>query len=711
MEKQLFKYIYSVLAIIFLSSCSYGQEGENSAPKPKYPKWTATLALAAPADLKAGQIVTIVIKGVIDKDWYVYSNDFSPEVGPNVAEFEWEKNNEYELIGTPQPIGNHKEMDAVFGGEVSKFDHVAQFRQKVKILKDHATIKGKLIYQTCSMITGMCVMDKFKFTISDGKKGNSPADTSKATLNKNESTIDTNESSAKTIDSSSSKIEKSNNHETSISNQTDNKPKDSLWRTLILAFGAGLLVLLTPCVFPMIPMTVSFFTKLNENEGGKSRGRINGLIFGLSIILIYTIPGTLISVIGGVNFANWLSTAWVPNVLFFIIFILFGASFLGMFEINLSGNFVNKVDTKSSRSSVIGIFFMAFTLVLVSFSCTGPIVSNVLIGAIDGNYLNATLVMFSFSFAMALPFVLFAWFPGFMQKLPQSGGWLNAVKVSFGFIELAAAFKFLSVPDQTYHWGILDREVYLTIWIVIFALWGMYLLGKLKFSHDSDLPYLSVPRLSLAIVVLSFTVYMIPGLWGAPLKALSGFLPPMETQDFVMGESSNTTTVSTSNDDGFPSSVKYGDKLKLPHKLKGFFDFKEAAAYSKKVNKPIFLDFTGHGCVNCRLMEANVWSDTKVLEILKKDYVVVAMYADDKTELPESEWYTSKADNEVKKTLGDQISDFQLTHYRGAAQPQYVLGDAESNRLISYDKFYDPKVENFVKFLEEGKAAYQKLNK
>ncbi|MBI3234913.1 MAG: thioredoxin family protein [Bacteroidetes bacterium] len=697
--KSLFsKYILGFLVLIFSSSCTFSQDGENQPPKPKYPKWTATFT---PSEFKAGQIVTVIIKGVIDKDWYVYSNDFSPEVGPNLAEFVWEKSTEYQLVGGAKPIGNHKEMDEVFGGEISKFEHVAEFRQTIKILKDHTTIKGKLVYQTCSMITGMCVVDKFKFSLTDGKSA-PISDTASSSSAVVAETIDSVQKNVEVIDTVGSKSE------TKIESSNDSSPAapvESLWTTLLLAFGAGLLVLLTPCVFPMIPMTVSFFTKLSESEGGKARARMNGLIFGISIIVIYTIPGTLISVIGGVSFANWLSTHWVPNILFFAIFILFGASFLGMFEINLSGDLVNKVDNKSSRSSILGIFFMAFTLVLVSFSCTGPIVSNVLIGAIDGNYLNATLVMFSFSSAMALPFVLFSWFPQYMQKLPKSGGWLNSVKVSFGFIELAAAFKFLSVPDQTYHWGLLDREVYLSIWIVIFALWGFYLLGKLKLSHDSDLPYLSVPRLSLAITVLAFTVYMIPGLWGAPLKALSGFLPPMESQDFVIGESTSAAVI---NDKDFPSKVRFGDKLKLPHHLQGFFDFKEAAEYSKKVNKPIFIDFTGHGCVNCRLMESNVWSDPKVLQILRKDYVVVALYADDKTTLPESEWYTSKADNEVKKTIGDQVGDFQYTNYKGAAQPQYVLVNAEGKRLISYDKFYDPKVENFVKFLEEGKAAFSK---
>lgn len=671
-------------------------QSQEDAPKPRYPVWSVTFS---PSELKAGATATIIIKGVIHKDWYVYSNDFSPEVGPNVAEFSWEKNDGYQLLGDAKPIGNHKEMDEVFGGEVSKFTGVAEFRQSVKILKDHPVIKGKLVYQTCSMITGMCVMDKYIFTVKDGKESATTI-TAVKPLDSVPPTLDSN-----TLNHPPAKVSTDSAGETRPPVSEDSpKDKESLWSLILLAFAAGFLVLLTPCVFPMIPMTVSFFTKLSESEGGKARARVNGIIFGLSIILIYTIPGTLISVAGGPSFANWLSTHWVPNILFFIIFILFAASFLGMFEITLSGNFVNKVDSKAGRGSFLGIFFMAFTLVLVSFSCTGPIVSNVIIGAIDGDYLNAMLVMLSFSLAMALPFVLFAWFPGIMQRLPQSGGWLNGVKVSFGFIELAAAFKFLSVPDQTYHWHLLDREVYLAIWIIIFGLWGLYLLGKLKFAHDSDLPYLGVPRLALAIIVLSFTLYMIPGLWGAPLKALSGFLPPMETQDFRGGSGSDEVQRA---DTDFPSKVRFGDKLHLPHQLQGFFDFKEAAAYAAKVHKPIFIDFTGHGCVNCRLMENNVWSDAKVIKLLREKYVVLALYADDKTELPENEWYTG-ADGEVKKTIGDQNSDFQFTKFRGAAQPQYALVNEKAERLVPKDKYYDPDVDHFVQFLEDGIKAYEK---
>lgn len=669
-------------------------QSQDDAPKPKYPTWSCTFQ---PAELRAGTTATIIIKGIIHKDWYVYSNDFSPEIGPNVAEFNWEKNDGYQLLGNAKPIGNHKEMDEVFGGEVSKFTGVAEFRQTVKILKDHPVIKGKLLYQTCSMISGMCVMDKFAFTVKDGKENASQS----AVPAKPSDSVAATKDSVPTISAEKEVSTDSSEEVKTAGPSSAPAEKESLWSLILFAFVAGFLVLLTPCVFPMIPMTVSFFTKLSESEGGRARARINGIIFGLSIIIIYTIPGTLISVIGGPSFANWLSTHWVPNVLFFIIFILFAASFLGMFEITLSGNFVNKVDSKAGRGSFLGIFFMAFTLVLVSFSCTGPIVSNVIIGAIDGDYLNAMLVMLSFSLAMALPFMLFAWFPGIMQRLPQSGGWLNGVKVSFGFIELAAAFKFLSVPDQTYHWHLLDREVYLAIWIVVFGLWGLYLLGKLKFAHDSDLPHLGVPRLALAITVLAFTVYMIPGMWGAPLKALSGFLPPMETQDFKGGGGAEAKSA----DANFPSQVRFGDKLHLPHELQGFFDFKEAAAYAAQVHKPIFIDFTGHGCVNCRLMENNVWSDPKVIKLLREKYVVVALYADDKTVLPETEWYTG-ADGEVKKTIGDQNSDFQYTKFRGAAQPQYAIVNEKAERLVPKDKYYDPNIDNFVRFLEDGLKAY-----
>jgi thiol:disulfide interchange protein DsbD len=395
----------------------------------------------------------------------------------------------------------------------------------------------------------------------------------------------------------------------------------------------------------------------------------------------------------------------VPNILFFVIFVVFAASFLGMFEITLPHRFVNSVDSKSSMGNFMGIFFMAFTLVLVSFSCTGPIVGSLLIEAVGGNFVKPLLGMAAFGAGLAAPFTLFAIFPSWIQNLPKSGGWLNSVKVVLGFLELAFAFKFLSIPDQTYHWGLLDREVYIAIWISVFFLMGLYLLGKIKFSHDSDLPYLGVPRLIMAIATFTFVLYLLPGLFGAPLKALSGYLPPQESLDFDLSKSKGGSNQSEAKND--LGDVRFNNLFHLPHELNGFFDYKQAIAYAKKVNKPIFIDFTGHGCVNCREMEANVWSDPEVLKRLRNDYVVLALYVDDKTELPQNEWYTSSYDQREKKTIGKQNADLQISRFNANAQPYYVLINPNTEKVLVEPKAYDLKIENFVDFLEAGKTAFQ----
>ena len=476
---------------------------------------------------------------------------------------------------------------------------------------------------------------------------------------------------------------------------------------LIFAFLGGLVAVITPCVFPMLPMTVTFFTKRSETRALALKRAFG---FGLSIVGIYASLGLVFAFFGlGADFGNWLSTHWVPNVLFFVIFIVFAASFLGMFEITLPHKFVNSVDSKSSMGNFMGIFFMAFTLVLVSFSCTGPIVGSLLIEAVGGNFVKPLLGMAAFGAGLAAPFTLFAIFPSWIQNLPKSGGWLNSVKVVLGFLELAFAFKFLSIPDQTYHWGLLDREIYIAIWIVIFFLMGMYLLGKLKFSHDSDIPYLSVPRLVLAIATFTFVLYLVPGLFGAPLKALSGYLPPQETLDFDLSKSKGGSTQNHSEAKSDLGEVRFNNLFHLPHELNGFFDYKQALAYAKKVNKPIFIDFTGHGCVNCREMEANVWSDPAVLKRLKNDFVVLALYVDDKTELPANEWYTSSYDGKEKKTIGKQNADLQISKYKANAQPYYVLIDGNEN-ILAEPKAYDLKVENFVKFLDAGKQNFTTQN-
>ncbi len=506
---------------------------------------------------------------------------------------------------------------------------------------------------------------------------------------------------------------------------------EDLGTFFLLAFGSGLAALLTPCVFPMVPLTVSFFgssqvpsedqvVHLNSSGSGlrdKTRkGFRKAMLYGFFIILIYVVAGTVVAYINGPEFANWLSTHWLPNVLFFLIFLIFAMSFLGLFEITLPSSFINKVDGLSNKKGGwLGVFFMAFTLVLVSFSCTGPIVGSVLVLSAGGAVLKPIIGMFAFSLALALPFTVFAVFPQWMERLWKSGGWMQDVKVVLGFLELALALKFLSIADQVYHWGILDREVYLALWIVIFSLLGFYLLGKIKL-YDNENQKTSVPKLMLAIISFSFVVYMIPGMVGAPLKSLSGYLPPMTTQEFVMGNPPNSNVLpgGTEGNTEAENNVvdcpkpKYTDLFKLPHDLTGYFDLEQAKECARIQNKPIFIDFTGHGCVNCREMEARVWSDPRVLKILKEDYVIAALYVDDKTELPEKDWYISEYDGKTKKSIGKQNADYQIVKYVNNAQPFYVLMDAEENMLFE-PKAYDLDIENFIRFLESGIKKYKSI--
>ncbi|WP_339655156.1 cytochrome c biogenesis protein CcdA, partial [uncultured Salegentibacter sp.] len=469
-----------------------------------------------------------------------------------------------------------------------------------------------------------------------------------------------------------------------------------------ISFGAGLAALLTPCVFPMIPMTVTYFTKSNAS---RANGINQALLYGFSIILIYTLIGTVFSLLFGADFANFLSTHWIPNLFFFFIFLLFALSFFGLFEIRLPNSFVNKMDAHSNKGGVLGIFFMAFTLVLVGFSCTGPIAGTILLQAANGETLKPLIGMLGFSLAFALPFTLFAIFPHWLKSLPKSGGWLNTVKVILGFIELALALKFLSIVDQVYHWNLLDRDIYLALWIVIFAFLGFYLLGKIKFPHEKKTENTSVYRVISAILVFTFVVYLIPGLFGAPLKPLAGYLPPMSSQNFDM-QASVPQIGNESNSIANCGTPKYDELLELPHNIQGYYDYEQALECAQKQNKPLFIDFTGHGCVNCREMEATVWSDPKVLKRLKNDYVVVALYVDEKTELPESEWYVSAHDQKVKKTIGKQNLDFMIQKLNANAQPYYTLVDNKGS-LLSTPKGYDLNVENFVEFLDNGIQEFQ----
>ena len=473
-------------------------------------------------------------------------------------------------------------------------------------------------------------------------------------------------------------------------------PSKGLWALILEAILWGFLMLLTPCVFPMVPMTVSFFLK---RSGSAARGRFNALMYGLFIVLLYTVP---ICIIIGLTWAlggktvtadifNWLSTHWLPNILFFIIFMVFAASFFGAFEITLPSKWTNKADSGSDKKGLLGVFFLALTLVLVSFSCTGPIVGTVLIKSTQGEFWTPMVTMLAFSIAFALPFALLAFFPSVLKKLPKSGGWLNSVKVVLGFIEVALGLKFLSVADQTYHWHLLDREVYLAIWIVCFALLGFYLLGKLRFKHDTPLEYISVGRLALAIIDFAFVVYMIPGMWGAPLKALSGYLPPIQTQDFVLGKYTEAAP------EQLPP-LQAATMVALPHGLSGYSSLEDGIAAAAAQGKKVFVDISGHGCVNCREMEARVWSDPEVLRRLQNDFVIVTLYVDDKTPLPKDKWVTNDQ-GKTLKDVGRVNSDLVMRRFGVNSQPNYFILDGEGNTLAG-PRGYNLDAGEFVKFLD-----------
>lgn len=477
---------------------------------------------------------------------------------------------------------------------------------------------------------------------------------------------------------------------------------NGLGSIFLFCFVTGLLAVITPCVFPLVPVTVSFFLKKSST---RSKGLRNALWYSASIILIYTIPTILLTLAFGDAFLYKVSTHPVSNLLFFGIFLIFAISFFGAFELTLPSSWANKADQQAGKGGLLGIFFMALTLVIVSFSCTGPIVGT-LLGQTSNQGISIApiLGMFAFSLGLALPFALFAMFPSMLQSLPKSGGWLNSVKVVFGFIELALALKFLSNVDLIYHWRILDREIFLTLWIVLAFLLGMYLLGKLKFSHDSDLPFISIPRLFFAIAAFSFAVYMIPGLWGAPLKSLSGFIPPMTTQDFKLNN--NGSVVSAPPVSAAKPPSKYINVLEAPLGLQAYFDLDEGMAAAKVLNKPVMLDFTGHSCANCRKMEEYVWSDPEVLNRIKNDFVLISLYVDESTELPIAEQYTN-AKGESIITVGEKNLDYERTKFGFGAQPLYMFLDLKGETLSDVKYGYDSDKKKFIEHLEKVKTEFQ----
>jgi len=484
---------------------------------------------------------------------------------------------------------------------------------------------------------------------------------------------------------------KASNVEITLKDRGNINEDTSLLLFAIFALIAGFLTIITPCVFPMVPMTVSFF--LNTSSSKKESVR-KAIIYGLSIVSIYTLIGVVLAATIGKDFGHFISTHWAPNLLFTLIFVVFALSFFGLFEITLPNKFINKVDKQSDKGGYIGIFFMAFTIVLVSFSCTGPIVSTILLSAAGGEIIKPVVGMLAYSSAFALPFTLFALFPNWLKSLPKSGGWLNTVKVSLGFIELGLALKFLSLADQVEHWNILNRNTFLLLWVLILFSLGMYLLGVIKLS-EHDKGSIGWIRKSLAVLSIISAIYLGIGIAGNPLKQLSGYLPPLE--DY---------TTDTDKICGIP---KYADFLHLPLGLQGYFDYKEAVACAKQQNKPLFIDFTGHGCVNCREVERNVWADSSVLKRLREDFVIVSLYTDDRTELPEDQWYTSKLDNKIKKNIGAQNNDFQESRFKYQGQPLYIILDPNTEKELTRPVTYERNIDTYVDFLKEGKSNYEKL--
>ena len=641
----------------------------------------------------------------MDNGWHLYSQ-FVPSGGPIPTSFKFDKPSGFTLVGKviePKPL---EENDPNFNMVVKYFIKSVVFTQKVKVISDRPVeVKGFLEFMCCNNQNCLPPTEvNYSFKLEGTKMAAVVSkDTTKTLVTVPAVTVKDTAAPASQKAQPTVAAAKAEIKPAASNDDFTGKDRTLLW-FFLQAFLWGLLAILTPCVFPMIPMTVSYFMK----SGAK--GKVQAMVYGLSIIAIYVIFGVLVSVLFGADFGNWLSTHWIPNVLFFLIFVVFAASFFGYFEITVPSWLVNKSVQQEDKGGFVGTIFMAFTLVLVSFSCTGPIVGTVLVQAVGGQILKPIIGMLGFSLAFAIPFTLFAFFPQWLKQMPKSGGWLNTIKVVIGFIELAFALKFLNVPDQTYHWGILDREVYLSFWIVIFTMMGFYLLGKIKFPHDSDYPVVrSFPRLMIIIFTFTFVMYLIPGLWGAPLKAISGWLPPMETQDFdinAIARENGGSGGGIKAAGNVSEAPRYADVLKLPHGLSGYFDYDQALRISKALKKPVFVDFTGHGCTNCREMENRVWSDQGVLSRLRENFVLVALYVDDKViEMPKEEWYTGKTGREVK-LLGKKNADLQTSQFGTNSQPYYVILDSDGKLLVS-PKAYDLNVENFKKFLDAGLEAYQ----
>lgn len=654
----------------------------------------------------------LIAKASIEDKWHLYSQEVPPD-GPLPTLFTFEENAAYKSVGKIKESKGITEHDPVFDMVITFFANTATFTKRIQLTGDKGTtVKGEVEFMVCD--DTRCLPPSYVdlvFEIPAPKKTETdvtPQNTDNPKISEETTEIAEDTAVVDTLSETNvvanDTIKAASAEALSAVEQNKKQEEKGLWTIFFIAFLSGFAALLTPCVFPMIPMTVSFFTKQSKT---KAKGIKNAIIYGISIIIIYVLLGILVSIIFGPQALNALSTNVWFNLIFFVLLIVFAVSFLGAFEIMLPNSWANKVDSQADRGGLIGIFFMALALAIVSFSCTGPIVGTLLVqAAAGGSQVGPIIGMFGFSLAIALPFTLFAAFPGWMNSLPKSGGWLNTVKVVLGFLELALAFKFLSNADLVLqlHW--LEREVFLAIWIAIFGALALYLFGKIQLPHDSPLTHISVGRLSLGLLVLAFTVYMIPGLWGAPLNLISAFPPPLDYAEspYGVGNSKVGGGAVASEDHNLPE----GAHLLAPHQILAFNDYDKGLAYAKTVDKPVMIDFTGWACVNCRKMEQNVWVDDKVLNMLKNEVVLISLYVDDKRKLEDDEIVDSRLKSGKKlKYIGQKWSELQTIKYKTNSQPFYVLMDHNEDNLIE-PVGYTPDIEEYYGWLQKGVAAFKK---
>jgi len=646
----------------------------------------------------------LVITVKLDAGWHMYSQH-TDENGPIATSFEFTKSKDYALVGKVSEPKPHEENDPLFGCVVKSFEGTVVFRQKIKRLSQtDFTVKGVISYQLCN--NGSCIPPE-DHDITFKVKGA----TSEAAAEEPVAVAENTESQENPETLENPEVPETPETPENPASQENSEESQSLLMVFLIALGGGILTMFTPCVFPMIPMTVNFFLRGADN---KRKARRQAWIFGLSIVGLFALIGAILTLLFGPHVLYLMGTHWIPNLIFFIIFFIFALSFFGLFEIKMPEKWVNASDEKADKGGFLAPFFIALTTVLVSFSCTGPIIGTALVGLSTSTTerLVSLVTMLGFGIGFALPFTLLAFFPQFLKNM-KSGSWLNTVKVSFAFLELAFGLKFLQQADLYCDWGILPRDIFLALWIVIFGLWGLYLLGKLRFKGDDPVEHIGTGRLMMAIIDLAFVVYMIPGLWGAELKAIKfmpGLVPPMESQDFYLQKvvyENSGKTVSVNAVSEQPTSRKYADQFHMPLGFEPFFDLDEAKDYARKVHKPIFIDFTGKTCANCRNMEQHVWTNSDVKKILTNDFVMVSLFCDASIDLPESEWVTDQ-NGKTYKTLGTKNYHFQQVMYNTNAQPYYVIIDSDGKTLTGKNYVFDLDVQKFINWLNEGKNNFKK---